>query len=89
MSRTENAELTVIYKGRIRYVGNKDTALAMCNPGTELIDLHGATLYPGFIDSHMYLLCGAFLRTKTDLAECRSFSETMAVLRRGAEGLCV
>ena len=56
MSRTENAELTVIYKGRIRYVGNKDTALAMCNPGTELIDLHGATLYPGMMKKSMNLL---------------------------------
>ncbi len=86
-TRLPLAEAVAVEKGRIRYVGNKDTALAMCNPGTELIDLHGATLYPGFIDSHMHLLCGAFLRTKTDLAECRSFSETMAVLRRGAEGL--
>ncbi|MBQ6544702.1 MAG: amidohydrolase family protein, partial [Lachnospiraceae bacterium] len=78
------AEAVAVEKDRIRYVGDQETALSMCTPDTERIDLHGATLYPGFIDSHMHLLYSAFLRTKTDLSECRSFSETMAYLRREA-----
>ena len=80
------AEAVAVEKDSIRYVGDQETALSMCTPDTERIDLHGATLYPGFIDSHMHLLYSAFLRTKTDLSECRSFSETMAYLQREAEG---
>ncbi len=44
--------------GRIMALG--DAALALAGPGTEVIDADGATVLPGFVESHMHLFPGAF-----------------------------
>ena len=86
-SRLPQAGAVVVKDGRITFVGDDKTALALCTSDTERIDLHGAILYPGFIDSHMHLLYSAFLRTKTDLSECRRYSEAMERLEKEAAKL--
>lgn len=81
------AEAVLTKDGIITCVGQKNEVMLLAGEAAELIDLKGAVLYPGFIDSHMHLLYTAFLRTKTDLASCSSFAETMEVLRKTAEEL--
>jgi predicted amidohydrolase YtcJ len=85
--RLPAAGAVAVEGGIIRYVGGEEAALALRTPDTELVDLHGAVLYPGFIDSHMHLLYSAFLRTMTDLSGCRSFAEAMAMLERETAAL--
>src|SRR3954467_13590193 len=41
--------------GRIAYVGNRAGAKALVGPKTQVIDLKGAALFPGFTDSHAHL----------------------------------
>lgn len=47
-------EAILIRDGRIAYVGSAQEALARASGGTEIIDLAGRSVLPGFVDSHMH-----------------------------------
>ncbi|MCJ9428279.1 amidohydrolase [Kordiimonas marina] len=49
------AEAVAISGGRFVYVGNKADAQALVGPDTKVINLKGATLFPGFVDAHAHL----------------------------------
>ncbi|WP_304910296.1 amidohydrolase [Methanocorpusculum sp.] len=49
----DHAETLVIKNGRILDLGSAE--IIQQYPGAEIIDLHGRTLLPGFIDSHNHL----------------------------------
>ncbi len=49
------AQAVAVVRGRIAYVGAKAGAEARVGPATKVIDLKGATLFPGFTDSHAHL----------------------------------
>jgi predicted amidohydrolase YtcJ/putative hemolysin len=46
------AEALAERDGRILAVGPRDEVMALQGPGTEMIDLAGRTLIPGFVDAH-------------------------------------
>ncbi|MBI1199184.1 MAG: amidohydrolase family protein [Phenylobacterium sp.] len=48
-------EAVAVKDGRIAYVGAKAGAQARVGPKTQVIDLKGAALFPGFTDSHAHL----------------------------------
>lgn len=50
------AESVAVAGGRVLFVGARAEADTLKGPGTEVIDLAGAALYPGFVDSHAHLL---------------------------------
>jgi len=50
------AEAVAIKNGQIIYVGKNETALALKEAGSEIVDLKGKTVIPGFIESHMHPL---------------------------------
>ena len=58
------AEAVAVDAGRIVYVGAASGAEALIGPATEVIELNGAALYPGFTDAHAHLL-GIGLREMT------------------------
>lgn len=45
----------VIKSGKISYVGEYSEALKWQSPETEMLDVKGATLLPGLIDSHVHI----------------------------------
>ena len=47
-----------IKDGRIVAVGSIDEVARLAGPATEIIDAKGATVLPGFIESHMHLFIG-------------------------------
>lgn len=49
------AEAIAVDAGRIVYVGDRAGAEAFVGAGTQLIELRGASLYPGFTDAHAHL----------------------------------
>ncbi len=49
------AQAVAISHGRIAYVGTRAGAARLRTARTELLDLHGAALFPGFTDSHAHL----------------------------------
>jgi len=53
---TPDAQAVAIRGGRIAFVGTSDAAAEWRGPTTRVIDLHGATLLPGLVDTHVHVL---------------------------------
>jgi predicted amidohydrolase YtcJ len=53
---TPDAQAVAIGSGRILFVGSNDAAGQWRGPSSRVIDLHGATLLPGLVDSHVHIL---------------------------------
>ncbi len=53
--KNPTAEAVAVKDGKIVAVGKKDEVLKLKGEGTELIDMKGKTLLPGFIDSHGHM----------------------------------
>ena len=51
----EYAESLVVTDGKIVFVGDKDPAMQYADTNTNLVDLSGHTLLPGFIDPHSHV----------------------------------
>jgi predicted amidohydrolase YtcJ len=61
--------------GRILYVGDDRSALALAAGGARIIDLEGGTVIPGFIDSHCHLYGLGKMLAEVDLRGTRSPAE--------------
>lgn len=48
------AEALTVKDGLVQYVGSEDIARSMCDENTEVIDLKGNTIYPGFLEAHCH-----------------------------------
>ena len=53
---TPDAQAVAIRGSRIVFVGSNDAAAEWRGPASRVIDLHGATLVPGLVDSHVHIL---------------------------------
>ena len=51
----------------ITYVGDDAGAMALAGSGTQVIDLNGKLLMPGFVEAHIHPFMGAFLTSGVDL----------------------
>lgn len=52
------AESIAVSGDRIAAVGPRSGIEALAGPGTRIIDAHGATVLPGFVESHLHLVLG-------------------------------
>lgn len=68
------ARSVAVRAGRIIHVGGDSLPDGLVGPGTEVVDLSGGMLLPGFQDGHVHLLLGG-----VELGECTLFTlETAA-----------
>lgn len=78
-------EAVAIEGNKIVYTGDKAGAQAICDSNTEVIDLDGKMMLPGFIDGHCHpvmaahYLCGVYLQIEWGPEEC------MAAIREYVE----
>ena len=74
---TENpwAEAIALDGEFISEVGSTEKVRANIGSATEVIDLNGAFLVPGFIDSHTHFLTGGFQLASVDLRSSSSPDE--------------
>ncbi len=79
------AEAVCVADGRIVCVGKAAQVLALRSEDTELIDLQGHALMPGFIDGHSHFTGLANSLDQCDLSPCTSFGEMVESLRRFIE----
>lgn len=69
---------------RITWVGDDEAATALIGPDTEVIDAGGATVLPGFIDSHNHVRLGSN-PLEVDLAGAATLDEVKARIRAHAD----
>jgi predicted amidohydrolase YtcJ len=65
---------------RISYVGEDSGAKPFIGNGTEVMDLSGKTVVPGFIDSHGHLLGLGYFRMQLDLEGTRNWDDIVRMV---------
>jgi predicted amidohydrolase YtcJ len=72
------ATAVAIREGRIAWVGNEAGVEARIGPGTEVVELDGRLLLPGFIEAHAHFLGVGIAKLGLDLSGARSWEEVVA-----------
>lgn len=70
--------------GRILAVGSNDEVRRVGGQHTELVDLHGRAVLPGFIDAHIHLVDTAYRSHYIDAEACASEDEVASLVRQRA-----
>jgi predicted amidohydrolase YtcJ len=79
------AAAVAIKDGRFMAVGGNTIARTLTGPGTEVVDLGGATVIPGLNDSHCHIECAGQAGLVVDLAAVRSVAEALEAIRSFAD----
>lgn len=81
------AEAVAVHKGRILEVGSWDRIKHFTGKETRSIDLEGAFVLPGFIDSHTHFLEGGLSLTSLNLRDSKNKEDFAEKIRNRAEKL--
>ena len=79
------AEAVCVKNGKILSVGTEKEVMADREAGDEVVDLHGRTMMPGFIDAHSHFAGAANSMLQCDLSFCESFSDIIKAMKKFAE----
>ncbi|MBR5488354.1 MAG: amidohydrolase family protein [Firmicutes bacterium] len=79
------AEALVIDGKNLAYVGDNETAKAMAEEGTEIIDLEGKTIIPGIIDGHTHPVTVAKTHYRVRMPLTHDKDELYANIKKYAE----
>ncbi len=79
-----HAQAVAVRGRQIVWVGDAADAPAWQGTMTRLIDAHGCTLMPGFIDSHFHLFWGSLELGDIQLNQVHSFEQVAEVVRQFA-----
>ncbi|PIU45503.1 MAG: amidohydrolase [Ignavibacteriales bacterium CG07_land_8_20_14_0_80_59_12] len=79
------AEAVAVLCGRILHVGTNDEIRRHVGPGTNVIDLQGKRMLPGFIDNHTHFMTGGFQLLGVDLRDAKTPQEFAERIKRQAE----
>jgi hypothetical protein len=79
------AQAVAVRAGRIAAVGTDAGARALAGPRTEVIDLRGRMLLPGFQDAHVHASAAGLERAHCDLSEAHGRTDYLALIRGYAE----
>lgn len=75
------AEAVLTEGSRFLAVGDMETLLRLCDAETKRIDLRGAAVYPGLIDSHLHILNWAVTAQELVLNDLKSRKEVIRAIR--------
>jgi predicted amidohydrolase YtcJ len=81
------AEALAIKGNKILKVGSSSTMARMIGDSTEVIDLEGAFVLPGFIDCHTHFLDGGFSLSHVQLREAKTRDDFVARISQKASEL--
>src|SRR5512145_1717778 len=79
------AETIAIDDGRIVYVGNDAGAKDYVGPQTQVVDLEGRMVLPGFQDVHIHPISGGIEANGCDLNAATSVDEYVATIKKYAD----
>lgn len=77
---TPEAEAVAVKDGRILAVGSSDEIRAMAGRGTEVVELDGRVVMPGFIEGHGHFLGLGQARMTVDLQGTTSWDQIVALV---------
>ncbi|MEO1326492.1 MAG: amidohydrolase [Pseudomonadota bacterium] len=80
-----DAEAVVIQDGIIRFVGSTSDAMKLSGDSTRVIDLDGATVIPGLVDSHTHIFGLGALLDKVNLIDVPDAATAVDLVRRRAQ----
>ncbi|WGM18616.1 amidohydrolase family protein [Paenarthrobacter sp. OM7] len=84
------ATAMVVDGDTVAWVGSEQAATSIADSSMEIIDLRGALLAPGFVDSHAHLTETGLALSGVDLATVRSAKELLdAVATAGGDGTII
>lgn len=75
------AEAVAVRGDRIVFVGSSTGAGAFRGPKTQVIELGGRLVTPGFNDAHLHLVSGAVTLERVDLIEAQDTAAVQAAIR--------
>jgi len=61
------AEAVAVANGKILAVGRRSEVMKLKGPTTQLLDLKGQTLVPGFVDAHGHIVVGGLQALSANL----------------------
>ena len=67
-----------VSKGHFVFAGTARDAMLYKGPSTRVIDVHGATVYPGLIDAHAHMLGLGLALSSVDLVGVTSYQEVVS-----------
>jgi predicted amidohydrolase YtcJ len=76
------AEAIITVNDKIVFVGSNESAKQHVDNFTEVIDLKGKLVLPGFIDSHAHTILGGFSLLSVDLRHCKTKDEFILTLKK-------
>ena len=81
MVSSQRAEAMAVHGDRILAVGARAEIMKLNGPGTEIIDLKGHFVMPGFNDAHMHLASAGLEKMTVDLVGVKTLDELRDRLR--------
>ncbi len=78
------AEAVVVNADTIRFVGALAEAKEFLGDKTAVVDLHGATMTPGFIESHGHIMGVGYNELNLDLMPVKSYEELVEKVKEAA-----
>ena len=82
-----DAEAIAIQVGEIRFVGSNQGAMAYKGPSSRVIDLAGATVIPGLVDSHTHVFGLGALLDQVNLIDVATEEEAVALVAERAKSV--
>lgn len=74
-------DAVLVENGKIIKIGSKEEILKLKNENTELVDLDGKTMLPGFIDPHSHIVAVAQTLMIVNLSDANSKEEFISILK--------
>lgn len=75
------ATALAVRDGRIIYVGDQSPSMELFGPNTEVIELAGKMVVPGFCDTHVHPVAGGVELGQLQLAEAKTKADVASSLR--------
>lgn len=75
------ASALAVRDGRFIHVGDDDSARSHVGPATHVMDLAGALVLPGLVESHVHVLLGSLLNVGLQLSMADSVEEILDTVR--------
>jgi predicted amidohydrolase YtcJ len=82
-----DAEAVAVRNGQIQFVGSNQDALAFKDESSRVIDLAGATVLPGLVDSHTHVFGLGALLDKVNLVDVATEEEAVALIVERAKSV--